>query len=75
MMNSEMIKKLRGAKTKEEILSIAKEYGGELTAEQAEEMLKRLNSADGALSDDELEAAAGGREWRIVYANKPKEFF
>ena len=75
-MNKEMIKKLRNAKTKEEILAIARENGGEMTAEQAEELLKRLNGAADEISDEDLEAAAGGREFRVWYDHQPpKEFF
>ena len=38
-----------------------KEYGKELTLEQAKELFDKLNAAgSGELSDDDLEAVAGG---------------
>lgn len=75
-MDEEAIKKLREAKTKEDILAIAKECGKELTAKQAEELLERLNSEENGISDDDLEAVAGGRECRLWYdVQPPKKFF
>ncbi len=62
-MNEEMLKKLQGAKSVEEVIAIAKEYGQEVTTEQAQELLDRLKvggDSEGELSDDALEAAAGG---------------
>ena len=61
-MSEEMLEKLRNAKSAEEIVSIAKEYGREVTAEQAQELLDRLKAgaSEGELSDDLLEAVAGG---------------
>ena len=59
-MNEEMIAKLQKAKTVEEIIAIAKEYGKEVTAEKAQELLDKISSAAGELSDDALSAVAGG---------------
>ncbi len=61
-MSEEMLEKLRNAESAEEIVSIAKEYGREVTAEQAQELLDRLKAgaSEGELSDDLLEAVAGG---------------
>ena len=61
-MSEEMLEKLRNAKSAEEIVSIAKEYGREVTAEQAQELLDRLKAgaSEGELSDDLLETVAGG---------------
>ena len=58
-MTEEMFKKLQEAKTAEEMIAIAKEYGKELTKEQAEEMLAPAD-AQGELSDDDLDSVAGG---------------
>ena len=58
-MNEEMLKKLTEAKTAEELIAIAKEYGKELTKEQADEMLKPADT-EGELSDDDLDSVAGG---------------
>ena len=62
-MNREMLKKMRNAKSVEEVIAIAKEYGQEITEEKAGELLDRLNDAGGGLPDDALEAVAGGLEW------------
>ena len=61
-MNEEMLKKLAGGvKSPEEVLAIAKEYGKEITLEQAQELFDKLKaSATGELSDDDVEAVAGG---------------
>ena len=59
-MQAELLEKLQNAGTAEEIIAIAKEYGREVTAEQAQELLDRLKTSDGELSDDLLEAVAGG---------------
>lgn len=58
-MNEEMFKKLKEAKTADELIAIAKEYGKELTKEHAEEMLNH-SDASGELSDDDLDSVAGG---------------
>ncbi len=63
-MNEEMIAKLQKAKTVEEIIAIAKEYGKEVTAEKAQELLDKISSAAGELSDDALSAVAGGGYYR-----------
>ena len=66
----EMIAKLKEAKSVEEIVAIAKEYGKEVTLEQAQELLDRMKgSASGELSDEDLDAVVGGgivdtvKEW------------
>lgn len=59
-MNEEMLAKLQKAKTVEEIIDIAKEYGKEVTVEKAQELLNQLGGTEGELSDDALEAVAGG---------------
>ena len=60
----EMIAKLKEAKSVEEIVAIAKEYGKEVT------LLDRMKgSANGELSDEDLDAVVGGgiidtvKEW------------
>ncbi len=59
-MNEEMLAKLQKARTVEEIIATAKEYGEEVTAEKAQELLGQLGGTVGELSDDALEAVAGG---------------
>ena len=58
-MNKEMLKKLQGAGTVQEVTAIAKEYGQEITEEKAGELLDRLK-LPGGLSEDALEAVVGG---------------
>ena len=60
-MNEEMLEKLQNARSAEEVIAIAKEYGREVTAEQAQELLDRLKAgaSEGELSDDLLEAVGG----------------
>ena len=69
-MNEELLEKLRRAKTAEEVIALGKEYGKELTEEQAKELLEMTGNATGELSDEELEAVAGGDIW-----DKLCEFF
>ena len=60
-MNEEMLKKLGDVKTPEDVAAIAKEYGKELTLEQAEKIFERVKTAaTGTLPDDVLEAVNGG---------------
>ena len=58
-MNEEMFEKLKGAKSAEEMIAIAKEYGKEMTKEEAEEILA-FSSTEGELDDDALDSVAGG---------------
>ena len=67
-MNEQMIVKLQRAKTVQEIIDISKEYGKEVTAEKAQELLDQLNGDCGELSDEELDQVAGGV--RIIDAVK-----
>ncbi len=69
-MNEEMFAKLKEAKSVEDIVAIAKEYGKEVTPEQAQELLNRMKgAANGELSDEDLDAVVGGgivdtvKEW------------
>ena len=56
----EMIEKAKAAKSADELLALAKENGTELTEEEAKAYFEQLNSKSGELSDDELDAVAGG---------------
>ena len=60
MMNEEMIAKAREAKSVEELMALAKETGIELTEEDAKMYFEQFNAKKGELSDDELDAVAGG---------------
>lgn len=73
-MNEEMAEKLIQATSAADVQAIANSYGKELTMEQAQEALDKIQSfnADGELSDDMLEAVTGGgiiatvEEWFTV---------
>ncbi len=54
-----MLVKAKTAKSAEDLIALAQEYGIALTGEDAQQAFERL-SASGELSEDELEAVAGG---------------
>ena len=56
----ELIEKAKSAKTPEELLSLAKENGVELTEESAAAYFEQLNPKTGELADEELDNVAGG---------------
>ena len=55
----ELIEKAKAAKSAEELLELAKANDVALTEEEAKTYFEQLN-ANGVVSDDELEAVAGG---------------
>ena len=55
----ELIAKAKAAKSAEELWELAKENGIELTEEEAKTCFEQLHT-NGAVSDDELDAVAGG---------------
>ena len=57
--NTELLEKAKEAKSAEELLSLAKENGVELTEGEAEEYFAQLNKS-GELSDEELGNVSGG---------------
>lgn len=59
-LTNELLEKARGAQNAEELLTLAKESGIELTREEAEAKLALLHPADGELADSELDNIAGG---------------
>jgi len=58
--NEEAIAKAKQAKSVEELLTLAKESGVEMTAEQAQDIFAQFNQKSGELADDELDNVAGG---------------
>lgn len=58
-LTAEMLKQAKAANTPEELMSIAKENGMALTAEEAKAYYEKLNKV-GELSDDELDNVSGG---------------
>lgn len=59
-LTNELVEKAQSAKSAEELLAMAKENNVELTVEEAAGFFAKLNPAMGELSDDELDAVAGG---------------
>ena len=55
----ELLNKLKAAKSAQELIELAKAEGTEIPADEAEEMFAELN-AEGEISEEELEAIAGG---------------
>lgn len=64
-----LFKKAVNAKSAEELLSLAKENGVELTEGEAETYFLKLNSKEGELADDELDSVAGGKKCATTYFN------
>ena len=59
-LNKELLAKAKEAKTPEELLTLARENGAELTAESAKMYFDLLHPQTGELSDDELDNVSGG---------------
>ena len=59
-MEKELIEKARAAKTPEELMTLAKENGTELTEAEAASYFAQLHPKTGELSDEELDNVAGG---------------
>ena len=58
--NAEMIERAKVAKSAEKLLEIAKANNIEMTADEAATHFAQLNPKSGELSDDDLDAVAGG---------------
>ncbi len=59
-MSKELIAKAKEAKNPDELMSLAKENGIEMTEESAASYFEQLNPKTGELADDELNNVAGG---------------
>jgi predicted ribosomally synthesized peptide with nif11-like leader len=59
-MNEQLLEKAKTANSAEELLSMAKEEGIELTEAEAAAYFNQLNAAEGELADEELDNVAGG---------------
>jgi len=68
--DEEAIAKAKQAKSVEELLTLAKESGVEMTAEQAQEYYTQLNPKSGELADDELNNVAGGGGFASFYEDR-----
>lgn len=60
------IKELRNVRSVEDLLTLVKEKGGEMTEEDAASALRSMEQ-DSELSDETLEQVAGGSGWRTCY--------
>ncbi|GAB4535393.1 MAG: hypothetical protein Tsb0014_22320 [Pleurocapsa sp.] len=71
--NTSLQEKLKAIKTPDELIALAKEQGYEVSAEDfkaAKEMIDDSDSASEELSEDELEAIAGGGDGVLTKAVK-----
>ena len=59
-MNEELLAKAKEAKNPDELMSLAKENGIELTEESAKAYFNKLHPKTGELSDSELDNVSGG---------------
>ena len=64
-MNEEIIKKVRAAKSPEEIIGIAKSEGANMKAEVAEDIFNSVGMS-GELSDEEINVSAGGDVYLLI---------
>lgn len=59
-MNQKLISKAKETKSAEELLTLAKENGVEMTEERAKSYFDQLHPKTGELSDEELDNVSGG---------------
>ncbi len=59
-LTKEMLEKAKQANNAEELVTLAKENGVELTTEQAEILQKRLHMPEGEASEEDLAAVSAG---------------
>ncbi|MBQ9003209.1 MAG: hypothetical protein IJ087_15275 [Eggerthellaceae bacterium] len=57
---NDFVKRAMDCKTAADVTALAKEYGKEISAEQAEKILSEINNLEVELSDEQLEKVAGG---------------
>ena len=71
LMTKEMLEKAMACETPEELVALAKEKGIELTAEEAKDYIKQIEGIDVELSDDQMNAVAGGSfTWKECPAHR-----
>ena len=58
-----MTEKLKNVASAEELMTLAKENGFEMSAAEAERAFEQIKSGTVELSDDELDKVAGGSFW------------
>jgi Ca2+-binding EF-hand superfamily protein len=67
-MDMQIIEKLKAAKSKEELIEIAKKEGVDIAKDEAQKLFEKLKSSDGKLSLADLKNVAGG--WPKQYIKK-----
>ena len=60
LFTAELMEKAKLAKSPEELITLAKENGTDITAEEAANYFAKLNQKSGDIADEELENVAGG---------------
>ena len=60
LFTAELVEKAKLAKSAAELITLAKENGTEITAEEAANYFAKLNKKSGDIDDEELENVAGG---------------
>ncbi len=68
-VKAELLEKAKTAKSPEELITIAKENGFDLTEEEADRYFTRLNPKSSEIGDDELGDVAGGDKCGTLYDN------
>ena len=78
IITTQIIEKLKGANSAEELFKMLKEAQVEITEEEAKLYYEHLNSESGELGDDELDNVSGGgcrtKSGRIIVTNHCKCF-
>lgn len=59
-MDKKIIEKLKAAKSKEELIEIAKKEGVDIAKDEAQKLFEKLKSSEGKLSLDDLKGVVGG---------------
>lgn len=66
--NTDLKTKLEAVKTPDELLALAQKQGYEVSPEDFKTVKNMIKNSDGELSEDELEAVAGGGVIRDAWA-------
>jgi hypothetical protein len=59
-MDAQIIEKLKAAKSKEELIEIAKKEGVDIAKDEAEKLFEKFKSSEGKISLDDLKNVEGG---------------
>jgi Ca2+-binding EF-hand superfamily protein len=67
-MDIQIIEKKKAAKSKDELIEIAKKEGVDIAKDEAEKLFEKFKSSDGKISLDDLKNVAGGQ----IISMRPK---